>query len=360
MKNRVIIRSILEIFIIVLVSYPLFYSAYKFSVPSTQGLNDYDAYYHLYSNWDYNKVPSPFNIRIISSYGTFLITKLGYAYDTKINFEGTDKDKVVFFSALLFNYLSLVFTCFLVYKTVLNKFKNRFFSFGIGLAYLFGFGTVFFAISPITDSLAGLFVAIILYCYLKKSYWIIVPLVLGIFQREYIFFIFGLLSTVKIIYDKSIKKNAYYVAVFTICSACFILYFILRMTLFYTSDYAQQIQVETYLSHLIHPNVQVISYIKQSFFNQNQLIIYFILIFYKFIGEKEINKLHLLNTLFLYLQTHIISTMVQLGNNAGRIFYFTTPIIIYYIAVELYPIVKSSYQLHNQMNNSNSKAVKLI
>lgn len=338
MNKRIIIRSFLELLIIVIVSYPLFYYAYKCSVPSTLGLNDYKSYYQLYQSWDYNSTPSPFNTRLISSYGTYLITKLNFAYDTKINFEVWNKDRVVFFSALFFNYLALIATCFLVYKIIQYKLKNQYYSFAFGLAYLFSFGTLFFTISPITDSLAGFLVALCLYYYLKKSYWIVLPIILSIFQREYIFFIFALLPTIKIIYEKSVKKDKYYTFVFVLNVACFIAYYILRNTFFFTNDYAYQIQIDSYLNNFIKSGFHILEHVKHSLLNQNLLSFYILVIVVKCFLRSSINKLYFITVLLLFLQSIFVGMMVQLGNNSARMFHFTAPIIIYYIALELYSL----------------------
>lgn len=330
---------------ITLLSYPLFYYAYKFGVPDTQGLKDYQSYYHLYLNWDFDKVASPFNTRVISTYGVYLLSKLGYAYETEINFNVSGKDKVVFFNALLVNYLSLVLTCFMIYKIIYREFKNKMYAFAIGIGYLLSFGTLFFAINPLTDSLPGLFIAIAFYFYLKEKYWIIIPLALSIFQREYVFFIFGLLTFVKILNDRSLKNNSYYIAVLSINIICFFTYFYLRKTIFFTDQHQGQLDVGSYLYKLTHPNFPILAYVKQSFLNQNILILYFLLIAYKTFRSEKIDGFYLVNTILLYLQVHFVSFVAVLGNSTGRYFYLTTPIITYYIARELYPIVKKEFQL---------------
>ena len=59
-----------------ILSYGLFFYAYKFSQPDIQGLKDYEQYQLMYNGWNFNEVESPFNTRIISTYGIYLLNNL--------------------------------------------------------------------------------------------------------------------------------------------------------------------------------------------------------------------------------------------------------------------------------------------
>ena len=98
-----------------ILSYGLFYYAYKFSSPAVQGLKDYTEYVKLYKNWDYDNVSSPFNTRLVSSYGIYLLNKTGLFYQTDITFTNNQTEKSVFFNGLLFNYIFIVLTGVLIF-----------------------------------------------------------------------------------------------------------------------------------------------------------------------------------------------------------------------------------------------------
>src|ERR1051326_2400508 len=192
MKSTENIKIDLLVFsVFVLISYPLFYYAYKYCSPQVGQLTDYYSYYNLYDKWDFGKVESPFNIRLISSFFVFLFGKLNFYYDTQIAFNmGSQK---IFFDAIFLNYIFVVLTCMAIFKTVYHFFSNYLFAFGISVLYLLGFGTIFFELSPITDSCSVFLMAVIFYFYLRQSKWVLLFLSLAVFQREYILLAMGLL-----------------------------------------------------------------------------------------------------------------------------------------------------------------------
>ena len=96
----------------ILLSFPLFYFAYKFCLPDFGG-EDFFSYYHLYKNWDFSKVDCPFNMRLVSAFFIYIMNAMGLHYDTKIVFTyfHPDLDQQVFFNAICFNYLCVMGTC---------------------------------------------------------------------------------------------------------------------------------------------------------------------------------------------------------------------------------------------------------
>lgn len=338
MNKKTIRNTFLELLIIFLLSYPLFYFAYKSSVPSTLGHNDYGEYYLLYDNWEFGNVESPYNMRLISTYLTHLLVKLNIYYDTEINYTNSENNKIVFFNVLLFNYLALIATVFFVYKLIKYRTGDKFYSFAFGLFYFFSFGTLFFTISPLTDALSGLLVVWCFYNYIKESNLIIIPLFSCIFQREYVLLIFILIPLIKIIFDKSFNGNKYHLLTIVFSTIYFCIYFILRKTFFYTDDWNYQIQISGYIHNISISITYFFNTLKHSLINQNLFTIYLFLVVIKFIKQKPINKLYFLTVILLFFQSIFIGIMLQLGNNSARIFNFVTPIIIYYVAEEFFAV----------------------
>jgi len=80
-------------------------------------------------------------------------------------------------------------------------------------------------------------------------------------------------------------------------------------------------------------------------FTQNILISYFLILIYKCVKKHSIAKKNMWIVLILILQINLICLIALLGNNIGRLFYMTTPIVLFYLAIEVYP-------LYNKYNSS--------
>lgn len=331
-------RFITLTFIYFLLSYGLFYYAYKFSSPVTQGLKDYTEYAKLYEHWEYAKIASPFNTRLVSSYCVHLMAKTGFYYETDIVHSKSPNEKVVFFNALLFNYICILLTTVLIFYFSWYNGIGEYLSFLGGLIYLFSFSTVFFYLNPLTEGLSALLAALIFISILKKNYWFVLVMGISLFQREYIFFLFGFFALLKSFFDKSHKK--YYWSILAISIVYFLIYFTLRKTLWYTPHHNEQVQLESLVSNIFSINVSLWTYIKQSFLTQNLLVFYLAVIVYKLRGKLEIDKEKLIIISALFLQMVIISLVARLAQTIGRLFFLAGPLIVYAILFELKPIIK--------------------
>jgi len=329
-------RNFIPLLIYFFLSYPLFYFAYKFGNPDF-GNTDFYQYYFLYKDWEFSKVISPFNTRIISSFLIYLLNKTGLFYSTEINYHNSYIDQQVYFNAIFFNYICLVFTAFVVFKMINTFFKNMLFAFITGLLVFLGFGALFYSLNPLTDSFSYLLFSLIFFFYLLRNYLLLPLLLMAVFQREYIFFVMGLISLVDAIYYKNEKK--YFLIVFFSSLFCFLLYYVLRKTLFYTPDFSNQLNFKNLFTTLFHPHFPGMSYLRQSLLNQNILILYGCIILYKIRKKISYNRVYLLISILLVAQSHFISLASNLGNNCGRYFYITLPVFLYYIAYEAYPLL---------------------
>ncbi|MGZ4099769.1 MAG: hypothetical protein ACXVNM_12860 [Bacteroidia bacterium] len=334
MKFRLFIRSWI---FYALLAFPSFYFVYKYGTPD-YGLKDFFDYYKLYKDWNIGEVEAPFNMRLVSTYIVHLIYKCGFHYDTAIAFDKfADLDKKVFFSAVFFNFLCIVSTCTILFLLIKKHFNNLILAFCSGLIYLLGFGTLFYEFMPITDALSVFLFALVLYYYLSKSYIIILPLVILILQREYVFLALSLIAAL----DLWKLKEKYYLHVLAVCILCFIIYFVLRKTVFYTPLYDRQASPVYFLESIFHLKFPLIPYIRQTLMTLNIFILFLILIVYKTFNKIPVDKFGLFKILLLFLQINIISFAAVFGNNTGRYFYILIPLIIYQLIKELQPLLSS-------------------
>jgi hypothetical protein len=330
-----------------LLSYAFLYFAYKYFAPDIACV-DFFNYYPLYKDFDVQSVGSPFNTRLLNPLFVFVFNKLGIYYNTYTSFQNPDINQSVFFNALLVSYLAVVFTALVIYLTCYNYFKNKLFSFFVGLFYLMGGGTLVFCINPATDAFSVLLLALIFKSYTEKSKWIYLLLLLAVFQREYIFMVISLIAIIDFWFDRKNLKN--YLSVVLAAVICFGIYMILRSTILYTPAHPEQLEYSQYISRLLFPKINFSEYIRQGLFTQNILFTYLFVIMYKLAKKQTVVKKNISIIGMLILQINFICLIALLGNNIGRIFYMTTPIILYYLAIEVYPIY-SKYQF-NQGNTS--------
>lgn len=334
------VRTILIICCFTLLGVPLLYYAYKHGTPEFGGLDVY-SYYRLYSNWDFASVDSPFNQRLISSWCIYVLHLSGVNYVTETEVAKSGMDPQVYFSALLFNFMCVVMTCWVVYR-IIRKYVSRdfLFSFSGGLLFLLGFGTLIFLITALSDSLSVLMIAGILYFYLGKSKWQYLLLALAIIQREYIFMIFGLIAFIEWLSKKEDRK--YYLTVLAVNVLCFAGYIVCRKTIFFTPRYQHQMEVGGFIENITHSLHDAGAYIRQTLLLQNILALYFSIVLYKYFRKLSFNRTHVIIVFALLAEIIGLSFLIGLGNNTGRYFYMTTPIIIYFIAYEAAPLILKS------------------
>ncbi|TND02410.1 MAG: hypothetical protein FD123_4083 [Bacteroidetes bacterium] len=337
MSSRVFKYSALFL-VFALLGYPLLYYAYKFGTPEFGGLDVY-SYLKLYTNWDFAAVDAPFNQRLVSTYLTYLLHSTGLHYSTETAIAGLGLDPSVYFAALLVNFAAVVATCIVIFRIV-ERFVNAtpLFAFTAGLIYLLGFGTIFFQVSALTDALSVLLLAGAFYFYLARSLWLLPVFLLAIFQREYIFIVFGGMAAFHWLFVKSERR--YFLQVLLASMFCFAVYLVLRKTLFHTPRYDHQLSIGDFLGNLSIAVKYMKGYFSQTFLIQNLLLIYVILCLYKYFSKMPCNRQNLLLSLFLLGEIVVISFLSRLGNNTGRYFYMTAPIIIYFIAVEAWPLLQ--------------------
>lgn len=319
-----------------LLAFPLFYFVYKYGDPGF-GLKDFFDYYKLYENWDLANVDAPFNMRLLSSFVVYLLNQTGLHYDTEIAFDSYNLNKQVFFNAVFFNFLCVASTCLLIFTTVRRYIHDILVSFVAGLLYLLGFGTIFFELMPITDALSVLLFAWVFSTYLAKQYTIVFPLLLLILQREYVFLALGLIALIDLVK----LKERYYFHVLLISVVSFAAYYVLRKTIFYTPTYDHQASPGYFLESVTSLQFPLWPYIKQTMMTTNIFVLYLLLILYKKGKSLTIDKLAFWKLLLLFVQINVISFAAVFGNNTGRYFYILVPMVIFYLALEINPLLNA-------------------
>ncbi len=332
--------GLIELFLLVLFSYPLFYYAYKFGTPDL-GNSDFYSYYSLYKSWDFNGVVSPFNTRLISPYLVYLLHQTGLYYDTTISFQNPLISQRVFFSAVFFNYGCTVLTAWVVTRMVWRQFQNRAYALLFGAAYLLGFGTLFYSINPLTDAFSYLLCALIFEAYFLRSWWILPLLVMAVVQREIIFAYIALMALFDGVLKRTPRKYALGAFVASILGA--ISYVVLRKTIFYTSKHSEQMEVSSFLDRILHPQIDVGDYIRQVFLNQNILLFYLLVIAYKLFKKLSVNQGNATLIAALYLQGVVIGLVALLGNNLGRFVNLLSPMILLFVALELKSLLQGQF-----------------
>lgn len=321
-----------------LLSYPLFYFVYKFADPEPLA-HDYFQYYWLYKDFDYGRVIAPHNMRLVGAFFVYLLYKLNFFYDTVSAYD-TYQDwgflKQVYFNALLFNYLSVAATCVVLFQILQKQFQSVLLSFNGALVYLLGFGTLFYELMPGTDAFSVFLFSLSLYCYLEKKYVIILPLVLLIFQREYILIVFSTLALM----DLYKTKNRYFLMVFVVSTLCFVIYYVLRKTVFYTPHLDHQASPGHFWDSMIQPHFAFGTYFKQLVLTLNVFFIYLGVLIYKKWNKLSIDGFSFLKLMLLFVQINIISYLAGHGTNCGRYFYMVIPLVIYEMIRESYPMLR--------------------
>ena len=325
------------LFIYTLLAFPLFYFIYKFGI-LLGGYDDANSYLKLYSDLTSKEVPSPFNMRLLSAAIIKIMSSTGLYYNTQCSIDSfPEVNKLLFFNNIFFNFICITITSYSIFVIFVQLGYSKILSFLMGNVYLLGFGTLFFLMMPGPDSLSVLLFTWLMYHYVQKNPYIFLFFILLIFQREYYFLVFILVSILD--YFKY-EKNKYYLYVFLLSLVSFLIYYILRKTIFHTEHWSQQTSPSFLISSLLDINIELIPMFKQTIMTMNLYLIYIFVLLYKWQKKMEINKHYLITSLLILAQITLLSFAAKFGNNNGRYFYLITPLLLYYLINELTPLLK--------------------
>ncbi len=320
--------------IYVLLVFPMFYYVYKFGV-LLMGYDDVKHYLKLYGDLNAPDVPSPFNMRLISASCIHYMDKIGLMYNTECSVDAYPLiNKRIFFNSIFFNFFCISATSFSLFLVFVKLKFSRIMAFLAGLAYLLGFGTIFYLMMPGPDALSVLIFTWVVYFYIQRSYWMLPFFVALIFQREYYFLAFMVIALMDFF---KYGRNRYHLLVFILSIACFVTYIILRKTVFHTSHWSHQTSPEFLWATLWENDLQLIPLIKQSLMTMNIYLVYIFILVYKKIKGFTINRHNLFITLVLLAEITMLSFAATFGTNNGRYFYLNIPLFLYFILLELKP-----------------------
>ncbi|MBK9283192.1 MAG: hypothetical protein IPM51_02625 [Sphingobacteriaceae bacterium] len=336
---QLLLRKKIHVLIIyALLVFPIFYFVYKFGI-LLKGYDDAKWYLKMYFDLTSDEVPSPFNMRLISASIIHCMQSLGLHYHTECAIDAFPLvDKSFFFNNILFNFACITLTAFSLFIIFVKLGFGQVLSFIAGTLYTLGFGSLFYLMMPGPDALSVLIFTWILFFYIKKSYWLIPLFILLIFQREYYFLAFMVIAFMDFI---KYKREKYYLFVLLINISCFILYYVLRKTIFHTHHWSHQTSPTFLFSSLLDNHIEIIPMIRQSLMTMNLFFIYLFILAYKYYFKQTILKHHLYVSLIALLQITLLSFAATFGNNNGRYFYLLAPLILYYLLSELKPLLEN-------------------
>lgn len=334
----------------VLLAFPMFYFVYKFGV-LLQGYKDAESYLRLYENLASPDVEAPFNMRLISATIIHYMDKLGLMYYTECSIDKYPQfDKSLFFNNVFLNFFCIALTGFSLFRIFTKLGFNQVFAFLAGVIYLLGFGTLFYLMMPGPDALSVLIFSWVVYFYIRKSYMTIPLFALLILQREYFFLSFMVIAFM----DYFKYKDKYYIKMFAVNLGCFLVYVLLRKTLFYTHHWNHQLTFKFFFYTLFHSDLQLVPLIKQSLMTMNVYLIYIFLLVYKKIKGMSINRHHLWVTLAMLAEITFLSFVMTFGTNNGRYFFLNIPYFLYLILLELKPFYKQllAYETESEIGTA--------
>ena len=331
-KNDFYYKLIFRFIIIIILTYGFLYSAYKLWTPEITGGSDFYEYYKMFQNPIYNNAMSPFIYRQFTAWTVYFIGKLNLNYDTLISFNNSAINQSTFFSIIISNYLGLVFTSLSITYAVdflLSK-KSILLPLIGGLLVFFSFNTIPHNISGIFEAWSWFFYALIILLYLKKSNWIYLFIVLGIFQREIIPIVFGIFSFFDYFFDlkkksKKIDITNFYFKVLITSILSFVLYILIRTQFFPVPGNENQLQIKIILTNIVNFRISL-SWFVPVILSQNIYAIYLIsLLSIRF--KYEFFK-QLITIFAVFFTLIIIGISTGLGSNLGRILSQVNPILI--------------------------------
>lgn len=321
-----------------LLTFPMFYFVYKFGI-LLQGYDDAKSYLKLFENLSSTEVPSPFNMRLLASSIVHVMEKTGLMYNTECSMDAFGNvSKPYFFNNLLFNFICIFLTSFSIFLVFFKLGISKVLSFIAGLTFLLGFGTIFYLMMPGVDALSVLIFTWIIYFYFKRSYWITFLFMLLIFQREYYFLVFMVIALMD--YFKN-KREKYFLNVFLISILSFGIYYVLRKTFFYTDHWNHQTSPAFLMSSLFEIKMPLVPMIRQTLMTMNIYFIYLLILTYKYAKGFKIEKHHFYISLAVFVEITLLSFAATFGNNNGRYFYLNTPLILYFLVIELSTLINS-------------------
>ena len=326
-----------------LITYPLFYFAYKFNLPKF-GSSDIYHYLRMYQDpFNFSVADGPFVYRQLSAGIVHLVEKSGFYYDAQISFNDPNFSQRFYFAAILVNWVSLLIgSSFISIYFEKNKggSNNSVLIILVCLIFFLGFSGLFHGLSESPD---GASVALAMGCYVAykhKSVFIFGLLIFASnFQREIISPMFGVVILVtiahKFYFRAPVERPVIWMFLLSILSS--VTYLVIRMIVFpdLSGTHDNQMSIFDSLYHLTRTTINF-EFIRQVVLTQNILILTLFLYFFFVPRVDRINDKMLSADLRAVLSASfclvIFGLAAGIGNNIGRILMYGTP---FYMALLL-------------------------
>lgn len=314
--------------LLVLLTYGLFYYAYKFHIPWSAA-NDFASYYPMYLHPLALNSRAPFVYRQVNALLVHAIWKSGLYYRDAIWFRDPFYDQHVFFAALLANYSALIAACAVVSEIVERHLEGEHLLLPLtGAALcLLSFLTMIHVITGMSEGVTWLFMAILYDLYDRgKLGWLCAVMTVTIFVHETIPMAFVAIAL--------LDKRSIRVAVWS--ALCFVAYLVVRIWILPVPGHEEQLRPLAMLAILTRFRLTG-SFAFQAILSQNILAIYVgAEVFLRLRGRQFSPELLTLGGAFTML--FLVGIAATGGSNAGRICAILTPIISAQAALDLIEI----------------------
>lgn len=328
------------IIIFSLLTYPIFYSNYKFSTPSLGNL-DYFRYEKMVDEpFNSNTTKSPFVFRQFTTTIAHLIYKTNISYKTKTVFGNVSKSQKIYFSLLLTNYIGILL-CLSLLTTYLQKkykFDNTIMALFPGILIYSGFNFHLNGIAPLTEGFTYFFTLVLFLC-LKENKIILFSLttLLCLVQKESILIFLAFYISSSIILNFAYFKNLYtkndltYLAVIAIGLLGYITMTKLLSSIIIDVD---QIKYKKWFDNFKNFNFSI-EYFLQSIFSN--IILFGLLITSIFfqIRKNSIIKPEILYYTGSIIGLFILGIILGINTNIGRIIASSAPVGLVVMMPEL-------------------------
>jgi hypothetical protein len=337
-----------------LLAYPTFYYSYKFGSPDTSGQRDYFDYYPLYSEMDYTQTEAPYNMRLFSTSLVYLLGKTGIDYQVEINFKDEKVERHVYFQAIVIHFFGAILTALFVFLMLEYLNKDYIVAWICGALYLIQYGTLFWGAGGLTDGFSAMMFAAMCYCMFKRSWWIVPILFLSVFQRELLILGMGVVTFLYMgkSYLESRKIDLYFAVVFVSSLLSFLTFVVLRNTVFFTPKNDHHFAVSSYFTRFGEVGFSLGVYLKGVIFSQNIMMLFLLLIIYKWYRKWSFDKFHILVITGLFVFFHLVRAAINpVFFEVGRHMYVLSALFLVYFGLELKPLFNSAYrELADKLN----------
>tara|TARA_E500000331_G_scaffold357293_1_gene418542 strand:+ start:795 stop:1886 length:1092 start_codon:yes stop_codon:yes gene_type:complete len=329
-------RFVFYFVVYALITYPLFYFAYKFNLPKF-GSSDIYHYLRMYQDpFNFSAADGPFVYRQLSAAIVHLVVKSGFYYDAQISFSDPNFSQRFYFAAILVNWVCLLIgSCFIstYFEKKKDGFDNKVLIILVFVIFFLTFSTLFHGLSESPD---GVSVALVMGCYVAYKYKSVFIfgflLFISIFQRELISPMFGTVILVTIAYKfysrAPVERSLIWMFLFSIL--CSLTYLVIRMIVFpdVSGNHDNQISISDSLFYLTNTTFNL-DFFRQVFLTQNFLILTLFLYFFFVPRVDRINdkilSADLRAVLSVFFCLVFLGLAAGIGNNIGRILMYGAP-----------------------------------